>query len=346
MEFDFDKQLEKMMREHELQTIVVLGHINPDGDASGSVMAVAHYIHAVHPEYKVFPYLADTLDKGPKSLVVKDKIFHPFDLPEIKEAYAVIQCDTAAMSRIAGKELYDGAAVSMVIDHHASNPKYGDINYVKISEACAENVFYILDWYKWKEAVRRSEDVEKMHPCAADYVYLGIVHDTSAFSRADYSTFKAAEELLRMGVDHRKIMRTMNAATFEDERRRASLYNMVQRVWDGKVAYVMVGRKEIETLGITYEDIHPFSGILRDCEDIEMAFTMYEEELGCWRCSFRSDGKWINVNELLQHFKGGGHAGAAGVRKHTDDPCGLIDQILRKAEEMRGSESAIHTEDI
>ena len=46
---------------------------------------------------------------------------------------------------------------------------------------------------------------------------------------------------------------------------------------------------------------------------------MYEEEENRWRCSFRSDGKWINVNELLQAFCGGGHAAAAGVRKRTND---------------------------
>ena len=46
---------------------------------------------------------------------------------------------------------------------------------------------------------------------------------------------------------------------------------------------------------------------------------MYEEEENRWRCSFRSDGKWININELLQAFGGGGHAAAAGVRKRKND---------------------------
>lgn len=335
MEFNFDKMFQKMMDDNQVNSVVVLGHITPDGDATGSVMAVAHYIHTVYPNYKVYPFLDDTIDKGPKTLVDTDRIFRPFEVPELTEAYAVIQCDTATTRRIAGKEIYDNAVASMVIDHHASNPEYGDINYVRISEACAENVFYILDWNKWKEAVERAGGVEKLHPTAADYVYLGIVHDTSAFARADYSTFSAVEQLLRYGVDHRKIMKTMHVATFEDEKRRASLYQFVKRVWNGKIAYAKIGRKEIETYGITYEDIHPFSGILRDCDDVEMAFTMYEEAPDYWRCSFRSDGKWIDVNKLLLNFKGGGHAGAAGVRKHTDDPDELIEEILKKAKEMK-----------
>ena len=47
-----------------------------------------------------------------------------------------------------------------------------------------------------------------------------------------------------------------------------------------------------------------------------------------WRCSFRSDGKWINVNELLQAFCGGGHAAAAGVRKRTNDVDKFRPEIL------------------
>ena len=67
----------------------------------------------------------------------------------------------------------------MVIDHHASNEGYGDINYTKISEACAENVYYILDQAKLKKTM-----ISEMKPTAADYIYMGILHDTGCLSRA------------------------------------------------------------------------------------------------------------------------------------------------------------------
>ena len=53
-----------------------------------------------------------------------------------------------------------------------------------------------------------------------------------------------------------------------------------------------------------------------------------------WRCSFRSDGKWINVNELLQAFGGGGHA-AADVRKRTNDVEKFRQEILEWIVAMR-----------
>ena len=51
--------------------------------------------------------------------------------------------------------------------------------------------------------------------------------------------------------------------------------------------------------------------------------------------SFRSDGKWINVNELLQAFCGGGHAAAAGVRKRTNDVDKFRPEILERIVMMR-----------
>lgn len=96
-----------------------------------------------------------------------------------------------------------------------------------------------------------------------------------------------------------------------------------------------MGQKEIAEKDISYEDIHCISTILRDCDDIELGFTMYEEEENGWRCSFRSDGKWINVNELLQPFGGGGHISAAGLKYRTNNVEELKEQILNRVEKLR-----------
>ena len=145
MTFNFDREFQSIMQEHNLHSVILLGHLNPDGDAAGSVMGLAHYIKVKYPQYKVMPYLADALDKGPKKQVNLDKTFSPLEKSDIKEKYAVIVCDTAVLSRMIGQEYYEGAEVSIVIDHNASNEGYGDVNYTKISEVCSENVYYILN---------------------------------------------------------------------------------------------------------------------------------------------------------------------------------------------------------
>ena len=328
--FDFNKKFENMMISNKLDIVVLLAHINPDGDAAGSVMGLAHYIKANYPQYEVIPYLADTIDKGPKKMVKLDDVFNPFEKPNVEgKRFATIVCDNAVIVRMAGREYYEASAASMVIDHHASNEGYGSVNYTKISEACAENVFYILDENSLKMAA------SEPHPTAADYIYLGIIQDTGGLARAKESTLYAAMILQGMGVKHNDIMKTMHNDTLESLQKKAFLLNKAVRVLDGKIAYVCVDQKESKEKEISYEDIHPIAEILRDCEDIELGFTMYEEAENKWRCSFRSDGEWIDVNELLTPFGGGGHAAAAGLKKTTDDVEKLREDIFERIRYLR-----------
>ena len=141
--------------------------------------------------------------------------------------------------------------------------------------------------------------------------------------------------MLAMGADHRYVMRTMQDKTLDDLIRQGEILRRVKRVMEGKVAYVYMSYQEAKKLHISYEDIHPISGMLRDCEDIEMGFSMYEEEPNVWRCSFRSDGQWINVNEMMKSFGGGGHAAAAGLRRETDQPEVLLEQLLAQIESIQ-----------
>lgn len=125
----------------------------------GAIMAVVVlYFHKLNPfspkktqKQKLLTW--QMWIKGPKKQVKLDKVFNPFEKPDVKEKYAVIVCDTAVLARMIGREYYEGAEASIVIDHHASNEGYGDVNYTKISEACAENVYYILNPVKLKHTV-------------------------------------------------------------------------------------------------------------------------------------------------------------------------------------------------
>ena len=123
--FNFDSTFKEMMQSHNLDTVIILGHMNPDGDAAGSVMSLAHYIHVNYPQYKVMPYLAETLERGPKKLVLEDKVFTPFEKPDTDgKPYCVIVCDNATLKRMVGLEYFRAAAASIVVDHHASNEGY------------------------------------------------------------------------------------------------------------------------------------------------------------------------------------------------------------------------------
>lgn len=226
--------------------------------------------------------------------------------------------------------IYENATASIVIDHHASNEGYGDLNNTVVSEACSENIYHMLD----KDKLRKAS--QEPHPNTADYLYFGIIHDTGCFHRANAGILDASSNLLAMGADHDYVMKTFFSQTLEDKEKEAMLLKMAKRAVDGKVAYVKISEKEKKEYHITYEDIHPISALLRDCEDIKLGFTMYEEETDIWRCSFRSDQSWINVNELLNPYGGGGHAAASGLRKKTENPEKLLNDILNDVSKSKG----------
>ena len=138
-----------------------------------------------------------------------------------------------------------------------------------------------------------------------------------------------------IGVKFSDIMNTIHNDTLESLQKKALLLNKAVCVLDGKVAYVCVDLNDRKIIKNKYEDIHPIADILRDCEDIELSFTMYEEAENKWRCSFRSDGEWIDVNELLTPFGGGGHAAAAGLKKTTDDVEKLREAIFERIKDLR-----------
>lgn len=122
-EFNFDTVFDETMQTHNLDTVVILGHLNPDGDAAGSVMSLAHYIHVNYPQYRVFPYLAKTLERGPKKMVVEDKTFVPFEMPDISgKQYCAIVCDNAKENLNSAKnwglvDMFGGGFFTTMLKH-------------------------------------------------------------------------------------------------------------------------------------------------------------------------------------------------------------------------------------
>ena len=76
---------------------------------------------------------------------------------------------------------------------------------------------------------------------------------------------------MSMGVDHGRIMKTLHSDTLDILYKRADILHGAVRAMDGRVAYVIMGQKEIAEKDITYDEIHCISTILRDCDDIDNA---------------------------------------------------------------------------
>lgn len=302
--FEFNSTLKEEVGKG-LKRILVVSHINPDGDAVGSTMAMSHYLHALYPGIKVIPYL-EQVEDCIRKVVDSDEVFTDvFNYPSylLKEhigEYAVICCDTATVDRIGGgKQLVVNAKLSVVIDHHILNRGFGDYNYLSILEACAENVYRLIAWEYLEQVISDKQVLRYI----ANYIYLGILHDTGRFTRVDQFTFKIAEHLNEMGIDHKTIEKTLHGMSFEDLRRQNELLNQVV-LYSDNVAYLYLDLDKCNAGGYTYHDIHRIAEIVRDCSDIEVAFTLHQMDPTRWKCSMRS--KRFDSNAFLKKFQGGG----------------------------------------
>ena len=126
--------LDEILKEiKEAQTIAILTHESPDGDAIGSSLALKLMIKELEKESEVIiPEFPRTFEFLPEAEQVKVET-------QTKNYDLAISVDCATLKRLAKNEYFENAKKRIVIDHHGSNNMYGDLNYVNpASPACCE----------------------------------------------------------------------------------------------------------------------------------------------------------------------------------------------------------------
>ena len=294
--------LDEIFKEIEkAESIVVLTHESPDGDAVGSSLAMKLALESmgknpdvIIPEYAdVFKFLPGTKDVKESSDVEK------YDL--------AISLDCATLKRLKGMEYFENAKKTIVIDHHGSNNMYGDFNFVNpVSPACCEILAGIFDYYN----INISKDV-------GSCLITGIITDTGGFRYpgTNAETFEFAAELLRKGVDisgiFKRVMQTMSIAHFELTKR---IIDRMEFLENGKVAFTYINEKDQEEVGAKEGDDEGLVEIGRDIEGVEVSILLKPKENveNAYKISMRSNDK-VNVSDVCLMFGGGGHPRAAGA---------------------------------
>ena len=131
----------KMLRAEfaNVRKTAIVGHLHPDGDCISSCLALYHYLkdnYGYEADVYLEPY-PSVFDMLPDTAVIRHTV-----KPEVYDV--VYSLDCADLDRIgAGKELFDSAKKRVMIDHHISNPVFGDVNYVKgeIGSACESTLY-------------------------------------------------------------------------------------------------------------------------------------------------------------------------------------------------------------
>lgn len=281
-------------------TIVILGHVRPDGDCVGSCLAVCNYVREQYPEKTVNVYL----EKPP----VKFSYLNGFD--EISQdaasgsTYDLCIClDSGDKARLGDFAVYlDTAAKSICLDHHITNAGYAQENFVLagVSSTC--------------EVLCGFLDLEKISRVTAECIYTGIIHDTNVFKNSNTTakTMEMAGAMMGKGIDFARIIDdSFYRKTYIQNQilGRALLESVTFQ--GGKCIFSVVRRKDMEFYGVESSDLDGIVDQLRITEGVEVAIFLYETENHVYKVSMRSNNI-VDVSKVAAYFGGGGHIRAAG----------------------------------
>ena len=290
---EFKKKLE------EAKTIAISGHVRPDGDCTGSTLALAQYIRDNYSEKSVQVYLEPIQEKF-SFLSGADKISNSTS----NEQYDLfICCDCGDLDRLGEfANLYESANDTICIDHHISNDGFGMSSVIDpTGSSTCELLFGLME-------------CEKISKETAEALYLGIVHDTGIFKHSNTTkkTMIVAGELLEKGVDHSRLIdETFYTRTYLQNQLLGRALAESTRILDGKVIFSVFSKSMMNFYGCVPSDLDGIIDQLRVTKGVEVAIFLYETEAQQYKVSMRSNHD-VNVSSIAKTYGGGGHVKAAG----------------------------------
>ncbi len=295
-----DRILE-VIREHE--TFCIVGHIRPDGDCIGSQLGLALALR--NEGKRVTVWNQDAIPLKYKFLVGDGLI----EKPRRGEKFdCVIATDCASFERLgrAGECVAD-RKVFINIDHHESNTRYADVNWVSPREpSCGELIYRLLKVARWP-----------ITKPIADLLFTAISTDTGSFQYPTTrpGTFHAGAELVTRGANLAKICdEVYQSYPLSRAKLLKHVYSKFRLSPDEKIAWLWLKQKDFTRTGAESDDTEGLIDHLRAIEPVVVACVFEEVEPELTRISLRSKNALVNVSEICGQFGGGGHPAAAGAR--------------------------------
>jgi len=298
------QEIGQVFRDHN--SFIVVSHVRPDGDAIGSILALGHALEGIG---KTVRYLNE--DGCPESLVFlpgSEKVEVSLKAGSV-EAEVAICLDTAAHSRVgdATFAIVNSAKMIINIDHHISNPGYGDLNFIDDSSPATGQIVYNLI---------KALDLP-LSEISRDSIYVATSTDTGSFQYpgTTQQTYEMAADLVSRGLNVGEINQlTYDNQPFRKVELMRALLNALERSDDGRVAWWHLTNETKEEHQLIADDTEGMIDIIRAIQGVVIAVFFEELDEGKIRVSMRSKDKRINCSELCGIFGGGGHALAAGIR--------------------------------
>jgi phosphoesterase RecJ-like protein len=301
------------------RSVLVCAHKNPDGDAIGSAIASVLLLRAMGKK-------AVGHCPGPM-------LAHFREIPQIELLAPQIAADgnydltlildCSDLERISDDFLPRGRSVN--IDHHKTNNRFADLNWVDPVAASTGEMLAEL---------ARELDVQPT-PEMARALYLAVVTDTGGFRYANTrpETFAVAERMVSLGADPSEAARLYwGNSSAESVRLRAAALGRLEIDAAGRLAWSQLSAEDYAQHGGMTNEPEGLSGELRGIYGIEVGLLFTEVKDEGVRISMRSRGR-VDVAEVAAQFGGGGHKAAAGafVKASLDETRERVLVALRAA---------------
>ncbi len=308
-----DEILEKIKQANK---VLLITHVNPDGDTLGSAAAMKLFIGDK----------ADILVQVKKEVQVPEmyKFLPALDdvkyLDTVKDEYdLLIALDVASIDRIVEfpREIFNKCVNTINIDHHKTNKGYAKINLIKGGYSSTGEVLY--DFFN----DAKIEITKEMAEC----LYVAILTDTGCFKYETVTkdTFLAASNLMQKGIDTSLIAKKCydnkpkSMITFQ-----AEIITNAKFVFNDKVAYAIITPSDMKKYNVKNEHTEGIAETLRSIKSVDISILLKENEEKTTKVSLRS--KTIDLTPVVEKFNGGGHKMAAGctIRKPAKEAIELL----------------------
>ena len=287
----------------DAKTICVVGHIRPDGDCIGSQLGLALALRAEGK--KVVCWNQD-------SVPAKYRFLDPdkdFEKPKAGEKFdLVIATDCASYERLGTVvEFIKERKLLINIDHHESNTRYGDVNWISPREpSTGELIHRLLKTARWP--------ITKQ---IADLLFTAVSTDTGSFQYPSTrpGTFHVGAELVTRGANLAKICdEVYQSFPLSRARLLKHVYNKFKLTHSDRIAYFWLKKADLSRTGAETNDTEGLIDHIRAIEPVIVACVFEEVEPELTRISLRSKSADVNVSDIAGLFGGGGHTAAAGAR--------------------------------
>lgn len=291
-------------------SFVITTHVNPDGDAIGSELALAYFLQKLGKKFWIINH-----SLTPENFIFLDeeKLIQKYDAKlddYILNADVLLAVDFNSLGRARSmmQVLEKSKAYKVIIDHHRNPQNFVNEIFYDIDEPATGNIIYKLI---------KTYNPDLIDKKTADALYAAIMTDTGSFrfERITPELHLIVADLISRGANPSYIYNKIyNEMSIEKLKLLGEAITNINLEADGKIAFMILDRQLIEKYVKTEEefDVEGFVNYCLSLKSVKVGLLFFELKNGV-KVSLRSKEKFP-VNSLAEKFGGGGHLNAAGIR--------------------------------